>query len=141
VAPEGEVVVEVVEVVDVGLLVVVVGVVDELTAGPTENVEPISPHLMFEKVTEVPGVVDSMVDGFPAELLHGPSLPLSSQFMYWLLSFQILKTRTMPASSASPMVVRPPKLAAALSDESHQAAVIESRPVDVDTAFWISTPF
>jgi hypothetical protein len=138
------------EVVFVGLLVVVffdeVLVADEdddpgLGGPPGENVEPISPHLMFENVTYVPGVVDSIVAGFPAVLLHGPELPLSSQFMNWLLSFQMLSTRTMPLPSALPMVVKPPRLAATESDDEHDAAVIESRPEDVDTAFGINLPF
>jgi hypothetical protein len=81
-----------------------------------------------------------MVAGLPAELLHGPELPLSSQFMYWLLSFQILKIKTMPRPSASPIVVRPPRVAAVLSDDEHHDAVMESRPDD-DTAFWITLPF
>jgi len=102
---------------------------------PSENVEPISPHLMFEKVTEVPGVCDSIVVGSPAVLLQGPELPLSNQFMYWLGSFQILKIRTIPLPSASPIVVRPPRLAAVPSAELHHAAVMELRPDDVDTAF------
>jgi hypothetical protein len=77
-----------------------------------------------------------MVAGSPALESHGPELPLSSQFTYWLLSFQMLKTRTMPRPSASPMVVKPPRLAAELSVDVHQSAVMESRPDD-DTAFWM----
>jgi hypothetical protein len=81
-----------------------------------------------------------MVAGFPAELLHGPELPLSSQFMNWLPSFQILKIRTMPLPSDFPTVVRPPRLAAVLSDDAHHDAVMESWPDD-DTAFGIALPF
>jgi hypothetical protein len=79
----------------------------ELTPG-AEPVDPMSPHLMFDQVTDVPGSSAKMVDGSPAVLLHGPALPLSSQFMYALSSCQILKIRTMPRLRASPVVGRPP---------------------------------
>jgi hypothetical protein len=46
----------------------------------------------------------------------------------------------MPLPSAPPMVFKPPRLAAVLSDDEHHDAVIKSRPED-DTAFWINVPF
>lgn len=119
--------------------------VDDIGGGTdpktSKYVEPISPHLISDQVVYVPGVCDSISEGFPAVLLHGPLLPLSSQFIYCPPSFQILNTNTIPAPRASPIVVRPPRLAAAPSLESHHAAVIESRPVDGDTGSGITTPF
>ena len=81
-----------------------------------------------------------MFAGLPAELLHGPELPLSSQFMYCPLSFQMLKMRTMPLPRPWPIVVRPPRLAAVLSEDEHHDAVMESRP-DEETAFGMVLPF
>jgi hypothetical protein len=48
---------------------------------PPEVVEPISPHLMLEKVMWVFGLLARIVVGLPSVLLQGPLLPLSSQFM------------------------------------------------------------
>src|SRR4051794_17471487 len=79
--------------------VVVVGIVElelELEPPVLPVVEPMSPQRMLEKTTCVPGFWAMMLAGFPSVLLQGPELPLSSQFMYWLLSFQMLKMRTMP---------------------------------------------
>jgi hypothetical protein len=71
-------------------------------------VDPMSPQRMLEKTTCVLGLLARMLDGLPSVLLQGPALPLSSQFMYWLLSFQMLNTSTMPLLRALPMVARPP---------------------------------
>jgi len=121
----------VVEVVMVWLVEVVVGLVVvlevvfvelvrdelELLLPPPEEVltvDPISPQRMFEKTTWVPGSWEMMFEGLPSVLVQGPLLPLSSQFMLPLLSFQILKTSTMPRPKACPMLARPPNCAAEL---------------------------
>ena len=95
-----------------------------------ENVEPMSPHLMFEDVAQVSGAWDSIVDGLPTWRSQGQKLPLFSQFMNWSLSFQMLKTSNMPRRlSTSPMVVRPLRLAVVLSDNEHQSTTygVEAR--------------
>ena len=53
-----------------------------------------------------------MLDGLPSLALHGPLLPLSSQFMLPPASFQMLKASTMPPPSAWPMPASPPTDAA-----------------------------
>jgi hypothetical protein len=77
-------VVDVCTVVLVLFVVVVVIFIDELELELTgvDPVDPMSPHLILLKVTDVPGSFASIVEGFPALLLHGPELPLSSQFIY-----------------------------------------------------------
>lgn len=142
----------VVVVADVVVFVVVLLVVcetdddddDEVVPVP-DPVDPISPHLMFEKVTEVPGSLDWMVDGIPAVLLQGPELPLSSQFMYPPASFQMLKMRTMPRPRASPIVGKPPSVPASESIAVQKDSVMElapEKPDDEDaTAFAITLPF
>ena len=92
----------------VGVAVEISVELDDIGADP---VEPISPHLILPKVTDVLGSFASIVEGFPAELLQGPELPLSSQFMNWPLSFQMLNISTIPRPRASPIVVKPPRLA------------------------------
>ena len=62
---------------------------------PPPKVDPISPHLMLEKVTEVPGSLARIVAGLPAVLLHGPELPLSSQFMKSPLLSQLSRSPDM----------------------------------------------
>jgi hypothetical protein len=118
---------------------------DELLPPVPDPVDPISPHLIFEKITEVPGSFASMVDGIPAVLLQGPELPLSSQFMYPPASFQMLKIRTMPRPRASPIVVRPPSAPASESIVVQKDSVMEfapEKPDDEDaTAFAITLPF
>jgi hypothetical protein len=118
---------------------------DELLPPGLGPVDPISPHLMFEKVTEVPGSFASMVDGIPAVLLHGPELPLSNQFIYPPASFQMLKMRTMPRPRASPIVVRPPSVPASESIVVQKDSVMEFTPETPDdedaTAFAITLPF
>lgn len=96
-------------------------------------VEPMSPHLMFENTTCVVALFASMSVGLPSVALHGPLLPESSQFMNWLLSFQMLKAKTMPRPSASPIVVREPNSAALPSTASHHVELIES-PVGAEMA-------
>lgn len=83
----------------------------ELLLPPPEEVwpvDPISPQRMFEKTTWVPGSSETMFEGLPSVLVQGPLLPLSSQFMYPPLSFQILKTSTMPLPNACPIPAKPP---------------------------------
>lgn len=88
---------------------------------------------MFEKTTCVSELFAWIKDGLPSVALHGPLLPESSQFMNWLLSFQMLKAKTMPLPSASPMVVREPNSAALPSTASHHVELMES-PVGAEMA-------
>jgi hypothetical protein len=142
VAPGAVLVVVFVEAVDVLEVVVVVVVLVVVVPEPPEplKVEPISPQRMLEKTTWVVGFCALIRSGFPSVLLQGPELPLSSQFMKPLASFQILKMRTMPRPSALPMVVSPPKVAAELSTDVHQSSVMELTPAE-DTALAITLPF
>lgn len=61
---------------------------------PPENVEPMSPHRMLLKTTCVVGLFWRMREGLPSVVEQGPLLPVSSQFMKPLASFQIAKVRT-----------------------------------------------
>ncbi len=48
---------------------------------PVGTVEPMSPQQMLENTTCASGWLARMTAGLPSALLHGPLLPLSSQFM------------------------------------------------------------
>lgn len=70
-----------------------------------ENVDPMSPHLIWLNVTCVSGWMDSITSGFPSVALQGPAFELcpSSHCMKPLLSHQMLKTRTIPRLIAAPI--------------------------------------
>lgn len=61
---------------------------------PLLNVLPMSPQRMLLKTTCVVGLFWRMSSGLPSVVLQGPLLPVSSQFIYPLASFQMAKLRT-----------------------------------------------
>ena len=70
-----------------------------------EKVDPMSPHLIWLKVTCVSGWIDWMTSGLPSVALQGPAFELcpSSHSMKPPLSHQMLNTRTIPRLIAAPI--------------------------------------
>lgn len=71
----------------------------------SENVDPMSPHLIWLKVTCVSGWMDLMTSGSPSVALQGPAFELSpsSHCIEPPLSHQMEKTRTIPRLMAAPI--------------------------------------
>ena len=102
-------------------------------------VESISPHLIFEYVTDVPGYFCLRTFGSPSSGSHGPFPPASSHRIHPSGWFQMLMTSTIPLASDSPIPFMPP-CTTYVVPSSHRFSVMEFPRPDDACGFWMTLP-